>query len=59
MRTCIAFALILSTAACATWTPRTPAEIHADRQNDRQVANTVTDMKRDRGADGLTTGSGF
>lgn len=59
MKTCIALALALAAGACASWSPRTPAEIPADRQRDRQVATTVQDMKRDRGADGFTTGSGF
>ncbi len=50
-------ALVLS--ACASWTPRAPEEIVADRQRDRQVSTVMTDMARERGADGFTTGSGF
>ena len=51
MKYALVFALsCLALAACSGWSPRTHAAIVADRQQDRQVANTVTDMKRDRGA---------
>lgn len=59
MKLMLAISLSLTLTACASWTPRTPEEIAADRQRDRQVSTVMTDMKRERGADGFTTGSGF
>jgi len=59
MKITLAILPALTLAACASWTPRTSAEIAADRQRDRQVSTVMTDMKRERGADGFTTGSGF